>query len=110
MQNYDLPDCYSHNTFEGVEFTLPTDDIYNLDYASAKIQVKALVGGPVLHEFKQGNGTLVIQLPHTITLPQQQVKLAPGTYLWDLKIIFSDQRQKTYIGGKWTIKPVITTI
>ncbi|HAQ19610.1 MAG TPA: hypothetical protein DCR40_10325 [Prolixibacteraceae bacterium] len=110
MQNYNLADHNSNNTFEGVEFILPNEDAYSLAYAAVKIQVRASVGSPVLKEFKTSDGTLVINQPWTITVPQQLVKLAPGTYQWDLKIIFIDGRNKTYIGGKWTIKPVITSI
>lgn len=110
VQNYNLPKCNSFNTFEGVEFTLPDNEIYDLAYAAAKIQIRAAAGGPVLHEFKTGNGSLIITQPYTITIPQQLVPLKPGTYLWDLKIRFQDQRQKTYIGGNWLITPVITQL
>lgn len=110
VQNYNLPDCNSHNTFEGVEFSLPENEIYDLAYATAKIQIKTAVGTLPVKEFKPGDGSLIITQPYTITIPQQLINLQPGVYLWDLKIRFQDQRQKTYIGGKWTIKPVITQI
>jgi len=110
IQNYNLPDCLTSNTFEGVEFILPTSDLWNLYYAYAKIQIRQSAGGPVVHEFHPGNGSLIITQPHTITIPPQKIDIRPGTYFWDLRIRFVDHRTKTFIGGKWTILPIITRI
>lgn len=110
MQIYNLPECATDNTFEGVQFVFPEEEIYNLTLANAKIQVRAAVGTPILKEFKISDGSLLIQGTNVISIPPQLIKLKSGTYSWDLKIIFLDQREKTFIGGKWVITPVITSL
>jgi hypothetical protein len=110
VQNCNLPDLNYDNTFPGIQFVLPENELYDLAYATAKIQFRKSVGSAVEFEFKPGNGSLIIEQPYTITIPEQIVPLKPGIYLWDLKIRFQDQREKTYVGGKWTINPVITSL
>ncbi len=107
MQNYNLPAVNFDNTFPGVLFVLPTSELYDLTHAYCKIQLRSNYGLAVIKEFTSPFG-LLITLPHTITFPEQSIQIAPGTYKWDLKITFSDGREKTYIGGTWTINPVIT--
>lgn len=107
MQNYNLPTVNFDNTFEGVEFTLPTDARYDLTNAVVKLQVRANPGTALIKEFASPTG-LLITLPHTIIFREHSVAIAAGTYKWDLKIWFQDGREKTFIGGTWQINPVIT--
>ena len=107
MQNYNLPTVNYDNTFEGVEFTLPSDERYDLTGALVKIQIRVRPGAPIIKEFASPAG-LLITLPHTIIFPQQSIEIPAGYYMWDLKIWFQDGREKTYIGGTWKINAVIT--
>lgn len=107
IQTYNLPDCNSGNTFAGVTFILPTDEKYDLTDATVKIQIRKGSDSSVIKEFKSPT-TLLVELPHTIIFPEQLITIGAGTYFWDLKIVFADGRQKTYIGGQWKINPVIT--
>jgi hypothetical protein len=107
MQNYNLPSANRNNTFEGVEFVLPAGDQFNLTGASAKLQVRRNPSTNLVADYKSPT-TLLLTPPYTITLPPHIVTIPEGSYVWDLKIWFADGREKTYIGGKWDIKPVIT--
>jgi hypothetical protein len=107
MNNYDLPSVNQGNTFEGVDFILPTDSHYELDNAIAKIHIRNSPVNALVKEFISPN-TLIITLPHKITLPTQIIDIPAGTYKYDLQITFSDGRVKTFIGGSWVINPVIT--
>jgi len=104
MQNYNLPAVNRNNTFDGVVFVLPTNAVYDLTGAVIKLHVKIKPEQPIIKQFSDFN----ITLPHTIEFPAQVIKIPAGTYLWDLKIVFADGREKTYIGGNWIINPVIT--
>ncbi|MEI6750019.1 MAG: hypothetical protein WCM93_12740 [Bacteroidota bacterium] len=107
MQNYNLPSVNHGNTFEGVDFILPTDSHYDLTNATAKIQLRNSPVNALVKEFVTPN-TLLITLPHKITLPTQIIDFPAATYKYDLQITFADGRVKTYIGGEWIINPVIT--
>lgn len=107
MQNYNLPDVNFDNTFDGVEFTLPSKVVYDLTEATAKIQLRLNPNTPIIKEFISPF-KLLISLPYTVIFPQQIIDIPAGEYKWDLKIFFADGREKTYIGGTWKIKSVIT--
>jgi len=107
IDNYNLPTTPTGNTFEGVQFVLPTDVKYDLTDATVKIQVREKPGAEIVKEYISPTD-LIITLPHTITLPEHLVEIAAGLWQWDMQITFSDGRVKTYIGGYWTIKPTIT--
>ena len=107
MQNYNLPSVNYDNTFKGVKFVLPNDIRYDLTGATVKIYVRKTVDSPVIFKFEVPGG-IEVTLPYTITLKPTVVDIAPGLYKWDLKIVFANQVEKTYIGGNWLINPVIT--
>lgn len=107
MQNYNLPAVNFDNTFEGVEFILPSNAIYDLTHAVVKLQVRQNPSTQLIHEFSTPTH-LLITLPYTITFLPQLISIPAGVYKWDLKIFFQNGREKTYIGGTWTINPVIT--
>ncbi len=107
MQNYNLPTVNHGNTFGGVNFTLPTDPLYDLTGATIKIQVRKNFNHEIVKEYAAGTG-LTITLPHTIEFAPHIVTLPAAVYKWDLKIVFADGRAKTYIGGEWTVNAVIT--
>jgi hypothetical protein len=110
-QTHNLKEYKSHTTFEGIKFTLPEGDLYNLQYAAAIMQVRKSSGTPVMQQFRPGDGTMVINVEQrTITIPPQIIKLAAGTYMWDLRIRFQDQREKIYVEGKWVIQSYISAL
>jgi len=106
----DLPECHQFDTFEGIQFVFETDPLNDLAYSNPKIQVRRASGLPVVKEFKTGDGSMVIEQPYTIIIPEQIVSIPPGTYLWDLRVRFMDQRTITIFKGKWIIHPVITRL
>ena len=107
MQNYNLPDANTNNTFNGAVFTFPgmefarNSDVANIDIAPG------FGLAPVLQLSTQ-SGSLEIDPANAINIVPFLVALPPGLYHWDLKITFADGRIKTYIGGKWRINPIIT--
>ena len=109
-QILNLPDCCQFDTFEGIQFVFETDPLNDLAYSNPRIQVRRAAGLPVAMEFKTGDGSLVIELPYTLIVPEQIVSIAPGTYEWDLRVRFMDQRTLTLFKGKWIINPVITRL
>lgn len=110
MQNYNLPAVNRGNTSTPVSFILPTNELYDLTGAVARIQVRRHANHELVQEYSSEgeNPTLNIEQPHTITLPASLVTLPNGTYKWDLMITFADERVKTYIGGDWVVNAVIT--
>lgn len=108
-QKFDLPACKTGTTFKGFYFDLPAEDIYNLAYAAVIMQVRKGPGEPLVHEFKPGNGTLVIEQPYRIVIPSQLISIKPGTYHYDMRIRFADQRNNIYVEGIWPILSVIST-
>lgn len=60
----------------------------------------------------EGAAVATYELPHideySYEIKPFVVKIAPETYEYDILISYLDGREKTYIGGKWIIEPVIT--
>ena len=59
-----------------------------------------------------GNAVATMELPHiddySFEIRPFVVKYHPEVYYYDILILFLDGREKTYIGGTWTINQVIT--
>lgn len=109
IQNYNLPTQNSLNTFNGVNFTLPTGDSFDLtgsfikiDFVTPSTSTKPLLTMTTL------NGKITINSLYEFSIAEQKILLPKGTYYWDCKIRFADGREKTYIGGNWIIEDVIT--
>lgn len=100
IQIHNLQDVVSGNTYEGIEFTLPTGPQYDLTNASASLVVET--SGAIAKQYDTPTG-LLITLPYTVTLPPHVVTLLPLDYEWYLKITFSPERKKTWIKGHWKI-------
>lgn len=107
MQNYNLPSVNRGNTFGGVEFQLPAGQQFDLEGAAVKIQVRKTTNATVVKELASPADITIIP-PSVIRLNEHLVDIPSGVYKWDMKITFSDTREKTYIGGDWVINPVIT--
>ena len=60
----------------------------------------------------ESNAVATFPLPHidqySFEMKPFVVKAKPNAYKYDILISFVDGREKTYIGGNWTINPVIT--
>jgi hypothetical protein len=100
IQTHDLQDVISGNTYEGIEFTLPTGEVYDLTNGSAALYVQT--GGVTAMQYDSPS-ELLITLPYKITLPPHIVTLKAHVYDWFLKITFADGRKKTWIKGTWKI-------
>jgi len=106
----DLPECCQFDSFEGIQFILDSDPLNDLEYSAVLMQVRRAPGLPVVKEFKQSDGTMIRDLPYTLTVPEKIISISPGTYQWDLRIRFRDGRTVTLFKGKWIIHPVITRL
>ena len=103
MQNYNLKPVNSGNTYKGAKFTLPSEQTYSLTGATILMQVRDEFDTPVVATF-----TLTKLSEYQFSIPPQVINIKAGTYNYDILIIFADGRKKTYIGGEWTIEPVVT--
>lgn len=103
IQNYNLVSVNYGNTFQGVRFNLPQQLTYSLTGAIVTMQVRTS---------PEGAAVATYILPHidqySFQLLPFVVKIKPNTYEYDILISFADGREKTYIGGTWTINPVIS--
>ncbi len=103
IQNYDLVPTLYGNTFMGVRFNLPQTSGYSLIGATVTMQIRTS---------PEAVAVATYALPHigeySFELEPFVVKLKPATYEYDILISFPDEREKTWIGGHWTINPVIT--
>ena len=108
MQNYNLPAVAYGNTFNGVKFTLPTADSFNLTDAKITMQVRVQPNWAVVDTMTLENGKITLETNYKFVIAPFVVVLPPATYQYDILIDFSDGRKKTYIGGQWVITPVIT--
>jgi hypothetical protein len=105
---YNLPDTPTGNTFNGVNLTLPSFETFGLNGAKITMQVKTQPGLSPVKTFSTENGLIEIQSDYKFGIKAQIISHIPATYKYDILIEFADGRKKTYIGGQWTITPVIT--
>lgn len=62
------------------------------------------LGNPNL-KLSIGSGITLTGVPGQFTLDEiQQVNLEPGTYYYDVQIVFASGRRKTYMKGTWVIE------
>jgi len=108
IQNYNFDTAYKGNTYDGVSFTLPSQNDFDLTGASIYMQLRKSAVDIVVAEFSTANSKLVVVSQYVFSLPSQIIDLEVGTYKYDILIIFTDGRRETYIGGQWIIQPLIT--
>ena len=108
IQNYDFPDARFGNTYDVVIFNLPELPPFSLAGAKIYLQLRKRAELNVTAEFSTENGKLEISSQYSFCFPEQVIEITADTYLYDILIIFTDERRETYIGGKWTIHPTIT--
>lgn len=108
MQNYNLPTVPTNNTFNGVKFTLPEQDAFNLTGAKITLQVRTQPDWTISETMSLENEKILRETDYRFVIAPQIINLKPGTYKYDILIEFQDGRKKTYIGGQWIIEPVIT--
>ena len=101
QNNYNLETVLYGNTFLGVRFQTPITQ--PLTGSVATMQVRTAENSPAVATY-----TLAHIDEFTISLEPFVVKIKAGTYYYDVLISFPDGRQKTWVGGTWTIEPVIT--
>ena len=71
------------------------------------MQLRKMPNAPLIKEWKSPAG-LLVTLPNKIIFPEQKITIPPGTFHYDLKIIYPNLLPRIPIGGKWTITDVIT--
>ena len=108
VQNYDFPDAMFGNTYEAIIFNLPEEPAFSLTGAKLYLQLRKRPELNVAAEFSTENGKLEISSLYSFCFPAQIIEVTPDIYLYDILIVFSDERRETYIGGKWTIHPTVT--
>lgn len=109
MQNHDLISINQGNTYPGAQFTLPSVPSCSLTGAAIKMQVRTSPGGRIALELSnETGGKINIISQYVFAITAHTINITPGNYYYDIKITFSDGREKTWIGGNWIINPVIT--
>lgn len=109
IQNYDFDDAITGNTYDAVIFNLPEEVIYSLTGAKIFMQLRKKPGQNVAIEFSTDNMKMEILTPFSFALKAQIIDVVPDTYYYDILIEFLTGYRATYIGGKWTVHPVITS-
>ena len=108
IQNYDFPDARFGNTYDAVIFNLPEAPAFSLIGAKIYLQLRKRPELNLTAEFSTENGKLEISSQYSFCFPSQIIEVTPDNYLYDILIVFADERRETYIGGRWTIHPTIT--
>ena len=108
IQNYDFPDAWFGNTYDAVIFNLPEAPAFSLLGAKIYLQLRKRAELNVAAEFSTENGKLEISSPYSFRFPSQIIEVIPDNYVYDILIVFLDDRRETYIGGNWIICPTIT--
>jgi len=110
MQNYNLPDACTGNTFYGVKFILPPDAVYSLQGAKIKMALKAARGSEPAAVFSSEGEDAKLNIidNRSFEIIKHDVDLKENVYKYDILFEFADGRKSTLIGGQWTINPVIT--
>jgi hypothetical protein len=101
----------NNNTYNGIQFTIKKNGIpINLTGANIIIQVKSsFVSTNIEKEFSVGSGiTITNPTQGMYQIDAQVITMHPGVYVYDTLFIFADDIQKTYEGGVFTVKPVVT--
>jgi hypothetical protein len=108
IQNYDFANATHGNTYDQVTFNLPPESVFNLTGSKIYMQVRKMPTQTVAAEFSTENDKMETVGLYTFRLKSQVITITPDSYLYDILIVFADGRRETYVGGKWTIGPVIT--
>lgn len=103
-QRYDLQNVYKGDTFDGVILELLLDgDPMDLTGATISMKVRAQSPTGTLVDTLTLANTRLTLLANILTIVPFLVTYAAGKYYYDIEIVFSDGRVKSYIGGDWTI-------
>jgi hypothetical protein len=108
IQNYDFDNAIQGNTYQGVIFNLPREEVFSLDGARIYMQLRKKPGQTLAAEFSTENQKISILDKYSFSFTDQIIDVAADTYEYDILILFSDGRRETYIGGRWTIQPCVT--
>jgi len=108
IQNYVFDDARFGNTYDGVIFNLNDDPANVLIGSRIYMQLRKKPGQAIAAEFSTENGKIEINGAFSFSFKSQVIEVIPDTYDYDILIVFADGRRETYIGGHWTIHPVIT--
>lgn len=97
---YNMPDCKSGDTFNGVQF----DVIVNGAPANLAGSTISLIFENVPDTLTTSNGSIIISgITGRFLIPAQIINLPAGKRKYRIKITFADGRIKTYIRGTWNI-------
>jgi len=110
MQNHNLRPVRFGNTYDGVKISLPNVDAYNLAGAKIIMQLKLAPKKLAVATYRNDgdNPKIIITGAYTFEIIEHVVTIEPGTYRYDILIIFSTGVRKTYVGGTWEIPEVIS--
>ena len=108
--NFDFFDVFQGNSYDAVTFSFESFSEFSLIGSSIVMQLREKPGDEIIDEYSTDNLKLTILSEFVFQLPTQIIETKPGSYYYDILIIYSDGRQRTYIGGMWTIYAVITQV
>lgn len=108
LQNYNFETAYQGNTYDGVTFTMPSESDMNLTGASIYMQLRKSPLEAVVAEFSTLNSKIVVLSQYVFSFVSQVITVDVGIYKYDILILFSDGRAKTYIGGTFTVESLNT--
>jgi hypothetical protein len=110
--NYNLPDAYRGDTFEGVElvFTDGDNNPIVLDGATVNAQVRNQRNG-LIFEWSSVDGSIAVS-GNSVTIggvSGERMKIPAGTHNYDIQINMNGIND-TFVNGTWTIIQDVTDI
>lgn len=115
QNTFNIPDAVKGDTFVGIEFTLTVNAILSdLTGAVIKMQLKESNSSTALAVLTFDNdligGITIIDAENGVFQIDSQVIDIPALcYFYDIQITYPNGDIKTYIRGRWTILPEVTT-
>jgi hypothetical protein len=109
LPSYEIPAHVTGDTWSGIPLiTLQQNGsaVDLSDDAIVKMQVRFQIDSPSVIDFSTEDNTITIMEPATagnISFPEQIVSIPVGVYQYDIKVIFSTGKIKTYLRGIWNI-------
>lgn len=93
--------------FPGLQFEIEVDG-FVLTGCTIKMEMKLSLGSPAAKTFSTTDGTITIDSTTEFTLVGCNMDIAPGDYLYDIKITDTDNDNHVWVKGVWPIEAKVT--
>ena len=95
------------------KYTIPVKDTNNADFdwtgfTTPQSEMRRQIDDPspvAVFTVTLETGKVILELANTST-----VNIEPGTYVYDIQVIFPDLRKQTIIGGNFTVEADVTLL